>query len=339
MRARIHRAFTLVELLVVIAIIGIMVGLLLPAVQAAREAARRMSCSNNMRQIGLALQNYHAAANRFPSNGVINASGLSDSWSVHARLLDYMEQSKLQNLIDWNRPYNQQGIVASTRIPIYLCPSDPNDKPRLEPQANDPNFAHYPVCYGVNSGEWLVYDPRTRTGGSGLSHPNSRTNMASIVDGTSNTIAFSEVKAFTPYLRDSGFPSGLTPLGTVEPTPNIPATVLAFGGDFKTESGHTEWVDFRVHQTGFTTTFAPNQRVLFTQNSKVYDVDFNSRREGRSLTQPSYAAVTSRSHHGSGVQSGFVDGSVHFISNSIDLTAWRAMGSRHGSETNYSYTE
>lgn len=339
MQTRIHRAFTLVELLVVIAIIGILVSLLLPAVQAAREAARRMSCSNNVRQIGLALQNYHAAANRFPCNGVINQSGLSDSWSVQARLLEHMEQSNLQNLIDWNLAYHLQGRVASTRVPVYLCPSDPNDKLRPEPQPSDPNFAHYPVCYGVNSGEWLVYDPRTRIGGSGLAHPNSRTNMASIVDGTSNTIAFAEVKAFTPYLRDSGMPAGNLPLGSVDPTPNQPSIVLSYGGDFKSESGHTEWVDFRVHQAGFTTTFAPNQRVLYTQNSKVYDVDFNSRREGKSLTQPTYAAVTSRSHHGSGVAAGFVDGSVHFISNSIDLAAWRALGTRHGSETNFSSPE
>jgi prepilin-type N-terminal cleavage/methylation domain-containing protein len=321
------RAFTLVELLVVIAIIGVLVGLLLPAMQAAREAARRMSCANNLRQIGLATHNYASAFNRLPPGGVVLKTGVSDSWSVQARLLAYMEQSNLQNLIDWNLPYSQQAVVASTRVPVYLCPSEPNDRRRSDPQPTDPSFAHYPLNYAVNVGEWLVFDPRSGSGGTGIMFPNSRTNLATIVDGTSNTIAFSEVKAWAPYLRDSGMPTsaGVSP-------PNSVSQVLAFGGEFKSESGHTEWVDFRVHQTGFTTTFSPNHKVIYHHSNTPFDVDFNSRREGKTITHPTYAVVTSRSHHSGGIQCGLADGSTHFISDSIELQVWRALGTRNGGE-------
>lgn len=320
-------AFTLVELLVVIAIIGVLVGLLLPAVQAAREAARRMSCSNNLKQMGLALHSYHGIFRRFPPGGFYNRDLTSSSWSVQARILPQLEQGNLQRLIDWNMPYGLQGNVASTRVPTYLCPSEPKDQLRPAPKAQDPNFAYYPLNYAANFGEWFIFNPADGSFGSGLFVPNGRLKMASITDGTSSTLAFSEVKAFNPYLRDGGSPG--TP-GIA--TPSNPADVVGLAGNFKINSGHTEWVDGRVHQSGFTTTFSPNTRLPFTQDGIEYDVDFNSSREGKSLTNVTYAAVTSRSHHPSGVNSTLADGSVHFLSSSIDLDVWRAMGSRAGGE-------
>ncbi|GAB5406764.1 MAG: DUF1559 domain-containing protein [Aureliella sp.] len=320
-------AFTLVELLVVIAIIGILVGLLLPAVQAAREAARRMSCSNNVKQMGLALHNYHDAFRRFPAAGYYRSDQASPSWSLQARLLPQLEQTNLQNLIDWGLAYDLQSAVARTRVPVYICPSEVRDEPRPSPKATDPNFTHYPINYVGNCGEWFVYDPRSNAGGTGVFAPNGRTKMGSLTDGTSNTIAFSEVKAWTPYLRDS---KSLTNSGA--PTPSTPAEVVAMGGNFKTNSGHTEWVDGRVHQTGFTTVFTPNTRVLHVVDGVEYDVDFNSSREGKTVTHPTYAAVTPRSYHTGGVQVGLADGSVHFLSQSIDLQTWRALGTRSGGE-------
>ncbi len=319
--------FTLVELLVVIAIIGILVGLLLPAVQAAREAARRMSCSNNMKQLIVALHNYHDTFRRLPPAGYYRQDVPSSSWSIQARLLPQLEQSNLQNLIDWSLPYSAQGHVARTRVPVYICPSEPKDEIRPSPKSHDPDFAHYPLSYVVNVGEWFVYDPRGGMGGSGLVYPNSRTRLASVTDGTSNTLAFAEVKAWNPYLRDGGKPSAL---GAA--TPRNPGDVVALGGSFKTNSGHTEWVDGRVHQTGFTTTFGPNTRVIFTQNGQQFDVDFNSYREGKSITNVTYAAVTARSYHTGGVQVSLADGSVQFLSESIDLGVWRSLGSRDGGE-------
>lgn len=125
-----RRGFTLVELLVVIAIIGVLVALLLPAVQMAREAARRMSCTNNLKQLGLALHNYHATFDRFPMAGLQDAD-----FSVQARLLPYVEQRNLQARLDFGQPAfsgNFSGKIPNplfaeafaTPLPLFLCPSD-----------------------------------------------------------------------------------------------------------------------------------------------------------------------------------------------------------------------
>lgn len=321
------RAFTLVELLVVIAIIGILVSLLLPAVQAAREAARRSSCTNNLKQIGLALQLYHDSYLEFPPAGLYRTDIVSDSFSAQARLLPFLEQANLQNLIDWSKSYAQQPSVAAVRVPTYQCPSEVNSRLRPDPQPGLPNFAHYPLNYGVNVGTWFVFDPRSQMGGDGFVVPNGRTDMGSLLDGTSNTLAFAEVKAFQAYLRDGGNPSvpGAIP-------PQSPLAMSSLGGNLKPDSGHTEWVDGHTHQTGVTATFTPNTKVRFTAAGREYDIDFSSSREGKTLTNVTYAAVTSRSYHPNGVNGLLADGSVRFINNTIELPVWRAMATRAGNE-------
>lgn len=318
-----HRnAFTLVELLVVIAIIGILVALLLPAVQAAREAARRMSCGNNLKQIGLALHNYHDTYKAFPPSALLPINSTFDPWSPQARLLSFLEQENLQDLIDWNLSYATQPAVTKQRIATYICPSDIGDRERP-----DGNLTHYPLTYGINLGTWFVYDPATQTGGNGIAYPNGRINFASVTDGTSNTLAFAEVKAWNPYFRDGGSP----------PTPGVaipatPAQVVAFAGDFKTNSGHTEWVDGRTHQSGVTGTFPPNTRFIHNVGGRDYDVDFTSSREGKSTSLTTYAVVTSRSYHPGGAQVGLVDGSVRFASETVDLSVWRGYATRNKGE-------
>ncbi len=319
--------FTLVELLVVIAIIGVLVSLLLPAVQAAREAARRMACSNNLRQIGIALHHYHDTYRVFPPAGLYRIGTTSDSFSVQARLLPFLEQENLQNLIDWGLPYGLQSQVAGTKVSTYICPSEINKQPRLDPKPHDPNFQYWVLNYGANMGVWMVFDPVRQLGGDGVIVPNQPTSMASVLDGTSNTVAFAEVKAWQAYLRDSGVPSG----PGVAP-PSSPGEVVLFGGSLKTNSGHTEWVDSRVHQTGFTALFPPQTRVLFQSGGTVFDVDFNSSREGINPTQITYAAVTARSYHRQGVHALYTDGSVQFVSATIDIGTWRAMATRAGNE-------
>ncbi|MFN9508182.1 MAG: DUF1559 domain-containing protein [Planctomycetota bacterium] len=313
--------FTMVELLVVIAIIGILVGLLLPAVQAARESARRISCQNNLKQLGLSLQNFESARNKLPSQGEYRTHGNLVYWSVQSRLLPYAEMSSLHQLINFALPISQQPQIARQRIPFLLCPSEVNDQERPD----GPTFIHYPLNYGVNIGEWLIMEPPFGRG-TGAFVVNQDMNLASITDGTSNTLAMAEVKAFTPYLRDSGIPAGAAPV------PSQPTEVAAFGGEFKSDSGHTEWVDARSHQTGFTTTFSPNEVVPYTTGGKVFDIDFNSMREGRSTTLPTYAVVTSRSYHAGGVNSLMLDGSVRTTSQTIHRQIWKAMGTRSGGE-------
>lgn len=314
--------FTLVELLVVIAIIGILVALLLPAVQAARAAARRMSCSNNLKQVSLAMHNYHDTYKRFPPSAILPRGATFDPWSAQARLLPYLEQANLEDLIDWNFAYKVQPNVTKTRVPPYLCPSEKNDRERP-----DGALTHYPLSYGINLGVWFVYDPASNRGGSGISYPNSSLRIADVTDGTSQTLAFAEIKAWSPYLRDGGNPGAMG-----NPLPATPADVVALGGNFKTNSGHTEWVDGRAHQTGFTGAFTPNTVFPYVSGGKTYDVDFNSSREGKTTNQPTYAVVTSRSYHAGGVQVSFVDGSARFISETIELSVWRSLATRDGGE-------
>src|SRR5262245_65448416 len=121
-----RRAFTLIELLVVIAIIAILIALLLPAVQKVREAAARSQCLNNLTQIGLALHNYHDAERGLPPGAVYKK--LSDSWSVHAHILPQIEQDALFRQIDWNASYSTQPAITRTRVALYICPSERNDR-------------------------------------------------------------------------------------------------------------------------------------------------------------------------------------------------------------------
>jgi prepilin-type N-terminal cleavage/methylation domain-containing protein len=314
--------FTLVELLVVIAIIGVLVALLLPAIQAAREAARRTQCSNNLKQLGIALHNFESAQQSFPPLGDYQTAGSSVYWSVQTRLLPYLEQAILQDLIDFTRPISEQPQVAKVRVPYLLCPSEPNDRERPD----GPTFIHYPLNYAANAGLWHIYEP-PHGRGSGVFTVNRETRARQIEDGTSHTLAMAEVKTFTPYLRDGGNPSGAN-----VPVPSVPGEVATFGGEFKVDSGHTEWVDARVHQTGITTTFSPNTVVPYRSGDQEYDIDFNSMREGRSATAPTYAVVTSRSHHPGSVNVLHMDSSVQVIADSVSTNVWRALGSRAGGE-------
>lgn len=315
-----------------IAIIGILISMLLPAVQTVREAARRTSCLNNVRQIVLATQGYEAAFKKFPPSFEIETgtilSGNNGSWSIHGRLLPFVEQANAYKLVDLDQAWDAQTEtgVPTLRIPLFQCASEVNDTVRIK---NGQPFV-YPQNYGFNFGSWLVYDPLDGRRSDGPFYVNSKTRFGSIKDGSSNTLCIAEVKAFTSYIRN-----------TPDPGETIPTDPNAFNGyqgqqklgtDLHQNTGHTEWSDGRVHHSGTTTVFTPNTVVSFEHEGRTYDIDFNSVQEGKKSDQATYAAITSRSYHPGGVNVGLLDGSTHAVNNEIQLSVWRAIGTINGGE-------
>ncbi len=336
-------AFTLVELLVVIAIIGTLIGLLLPAVQSAREAARRTSCQSNIRQLALAVHNYESARRHFPPS-MIHTPGTTftsnnGSWGILGRTLPYLEEGAAAVKVDlekpWDQPPNSTTGVPTTRIAAFMCPTEKNDTVRTK---NNAAFV-YPFNYGFNFGTWFVYDGLTGAGGNGSFHPNSKFRAGMFSDGLSKTLCVAEVKAFTPYVRNTSDPGATYPPTT---PPDFPAQIATLAGGSPSDpklgattndcTGHTEWPDGRVHHAGFTTVFTPNTKVPHTVNGIEHDIDYNSRQEGSSTTVKTFAAITSRSHHNGLVGVAMMDGSVRTVGDDVDRTVWRALATRAGGE-------
>jgi prepilin-type N-terminal cleavage/methylation domain-containing protein len=314
--------FTLVELMVVISIIGILVGLLLPAVQAAREAARRLQCQNNIKQIGLALHNFHDVHAGLPMQGTFQPGSTFSGYSVQARVLPFVELGNLYAEVNLSLGFTAQPEICKTRIPLYRCPSDPNDRTRW-----DGGVEFYPNNYGFCIGTWLGIDQQTGQAADGAFGVNQSRNFSEIIDGLSNTLAAAEVKSFVPSLLDGG-----QPVGPDAPPPSHPSQVAAFGGIFDPNYSHTQWVSGRTLQTGMTTTFPPNTLVPYVHDGVAYDVNFTSARMGPGTNRQGYRIVTSRSHHHGVVNGLLMDGSVRTFSSQVVPEVWRGLGTRSGGE-------
>ena len=207
MPARSRHAFTLVELLVVIAIIGVLIGLLLPAVQAAREAARRSSCTNNLRQIGLAIHNYaHGTKERFPAGWLCDMADAETGlgWGWASQILPHMEEANLGNLVTAHIQHSTPqsivdpaaGTVREAVIRSFLCPSDPaNSNPIFEMHGVDLDFSrsNYPGMFGAEHVEEVIEDtPAELFEGNGIFFAKNRVEFRSVTDGLSKTIMVAE---------------------------------------------------------------------------------------------------------------------------------------------------
>jgi prepilin-type N-terminal cleavage/methylation domain-containing protein/prepilin-type processing-associated H-X9-DG protein len=332
--------FTLVELLVVIAIIGILIALLLPAVQSARESARRSQCTNNLKQWGLALHNYHDTYKYFPS-GCLQSGTFGPSALVH--LLPFVEQEALRDGYDDAATSGatfgvstQNDAVAVLRLSILQCPTDPEK--RFDTQMGWTN-------YHTNFGSWVrvagwdgVFGPTFNAGGgTGIGKVVSTTPVPmgfglrgnDIIDGTSNTAAFSEV-CLPP--RDSG---GAPPLprtdcfeGGSPPTTSLGAARAALEAMNWQTAGYPSgwgpppwrwrgypWREGSVWRNGYTHLLPPNKPCWRPNN------------DWWQLVSPA------SSWHPGGVNAVLCDGSVRFVRESIAGTVWEAAGTRKGGES------
>jgi len=297
------KGFTLVELLVVIAIIGILIALLLPAVQAAREAARRMACTNNLKQVGLAVQNFHDSTGDLPCathNPQFKGKNRWERWSYICVLLPFMEQDPLYE-ITVNGAENGQVPWSSnestlTRLDGMICPSD---------GSKVGEGGRGPTSYHCNRGDyWLNWDWYECRGVFGRGDKEHH-SLASILDGTSNTMAVSEVVIGKDggmdikgnFARDVGYSNG-----------DAPVICLDRGNADGTLNGNIQsggwqigwrWSDSHSIYTQWHVVLAPNSPSCGTHGE-------------------SWALITASSHHPGGVNAVFCDGSVHFMSESID---------------------
>ncbi|MGE3820063.1 MAG: DUF1559 domain-containing protein, partial [Isosphaeraceae bacterium] len=195
-RTRTRPAFTLIELLVVIAIIAVLIALLLPAVQSAREAARRVQCVNNLKQLGLGLHNYETIVGALPPSGVLSGTGNVVTWwigwSVHGRLLPVMEQGAMFHAINFDHSGEspQNVTVASQNVAVLICPSevDPRPAPANLGVSNVTN-------YGWTMGDWFVWGGFRGPENRAAFGPNRSRRWADFTDGLSQVMVASEGKA------------------------------------------------------------------------------------------------------------------------------------------------
>ena len=324
--------FTLIELLVVIAIIGVLITLLLPAVQAARESARRAHCINNLKQIGLALHSYEVSTGVPPPSLCMRGKGNTVSWNggwgILGRILPEMEAGNAFNSINFDLEYEvpENTTVLSLTISGYICPSEPRSMPRVED-----GIPFGVTNYGFCMGDWYGWQAFNGPENRAAFGPNRSRRLSSFSDGLSQSILAAEVRTYQPLLLGCGGLAQINDPNVVPETTADPFDVAPeyLGGSCELEEeGHTEWFDGGVYQSGFTTAWTPNRRIIGPSGG--LDLDLIGSREKKG--GPTFAAITSRSYHPGGVNVLLGDGSVRAVKDSIAGVTWRALGTVAGGE-------
>jgi prepilin-type N-terminal cleavage/methylation domain-containing protein/prepilin-type processing-associated H-X9-DG protein len=329
-----RRGFTLIELLVVIAIIGVLIALLLPAVQAAREAARRIQCINNLKQLGLGMHNYESTHGSLPPQQVLSFTGAvvtwKSQWGVTSRIAPFLELGPLYNAINFaNRTTDSSNVTAvSATLNILICPSERNPRPFQATNGAGVVTGVFGVSnYGWCEGDWYVFGGPGAVPNRSAFEPNASRRLAEVGDGLSQTLLGAEVKTYVQVLHDctGGPPS--SPVAAPEPAA-VMATVATVAPSCRVAAGHTRWCNGNSFYDGFTTALPPNGRAPAGAPAQDSDLVTMDEDDGG----PTYAAVTSRSYHPGGINALFGDGSIRFIKDSTHWRTWRALGTIAGGE-------